>query len=177
MKKKIDIKALDNHLGPYPLIPDDPLSPNTYQTWLSLTDFVTQSILSRILPLSSCISTVYSSSYFSDVPDERLPIQSFEKEYRLHFTQFDLKKSFPEQCQGSELTKYARDKSYLLLKILKKNPGVIGELQLSFLIFIVGQVYDGFEQWKQLILLFCFSLEALENKELESLFVQFIGKC
>ena len=43
---------------------------------------------------------------------------------------------------------------------------VLGELQFSFVCFLVGQNYDAFEQWKQLLRMFCTSDEALSNHNL-----------
>merc|ERR1719198_2833153 len=33
--------------------------------------------------------------------------------------------------------------------------GILGELQLAYIAFLLGQNYDGFEQWKALLLLLC----------------------
>lgn len=40
---------------------------------------------------------------------------------------------------------------------------VLGELQFSFICFLVGQNLDAFEQWKQLLKMFCTSDDALAN--------------
>jgi len=40
---------------------------------------------------------------------------------------------------------------------------ILGELQFSFICFLVAQNYDAFEQWKQLLKMFCTCDEALAN--------------
>jgi A1 cistron-splicing factor AAR2 len=100
-----------------------------------------------------------------------------QEKYRLNFTLIDLKKSYPEHATSEEITKYSIDKSYLLKKILKKNYKgdlnlFLGEFQLSYIIFLIGQVYDGFEQWKTIIVLMLQCEEALETYG-ETLFKEF----
>ncbi|KAI8825683.1 A1 cistron-splicing factor [Fimicolochytrium jonesii] len=95
----------------------------------------------------------------------------------LNFTPVDLKRSFPPGATGAELTKYSRDKSYLLKQLLtheyKDYRELLGELQLSFLIFLLGEVYDGYEHWKTLIHLLCQSEEAIVEYG-ETLYSDFI---
>ncbi|TPX44973.1 hypothetical protein SeMB42_g04152 [Synchytrium endobioticum] len=50
---------------------------------------------------------------------------------------------------------------------------LLAELQLSFIVFVVGQVYDGLEQWKVLVTLWCSCLELVEAESL--MFVEFTG--
>ncbi|KAJ3332994.1 a1-alpha2 repression, partial [Blyttiomyces sp. JEL0837] len=109
---------------------------------------------------------------------------------KLMFTDVDLKRSFPIGAGAAEITKYSMDKSYLLLKTLrekysggwcsynftssfpseftnfmhhKDHKALLGEIQLSFILFLVGQVFDGLEQWKCLIQLICSSAEAVKQ--------------
>ena len=55
----------------------------------------------------------------------------------------------------------------------KKENSLLGEIQFSFICFLIGQVYDAFDQWKKLIHLMCSSLEAL-NKYTD-LYMNFIS--
>ncbi|KAI8894863.1 A1 cistron-splicing factor [Globomyces pollinis-pini] len=83
----------------------------------------------------------------------------------INFSVIDLKLSFPVGSTPTEITKYSLDKSYLFETILTQNYNneheIIGELQLSFVLFHFGQLFDGFEQWKLLVHLFCFSIESI----------------
>ena len=42
-----------------------------------------------------------------------------------------------------------------------RSEEVLAELQFSFICFLVGQHYDSFEHWKQLLRLFCSADDAL----------------
>ncbi|KND04783.1 uncharacterized protein SPPG_00487 [Spizellomyces punctatus DAOM BR117] len=97
---------------------------------------------------------------------------------RLNFTPIDLKRSFPSGASGGDVTKYSMDKSYLLRQLLqnqyKDYKELLGELQLAFIIFLLGEVYDGYEQWKTFIHLLCQSDEAIDDNG-STLFYEFIG--
>lgn len=41
---------------------------------------------------------------------------------------------------------------------------VLGELQFAFVCFLIGNVYEAFEHWKQLLLLLCRSEEAMRER-------------
>lgn len=91
---------------------------------------------------------------------------------------------YPIGSTPAEITKHSMDSSFQLdqyLKIFQRLYGdvvsnsmtdrsqveeVLGELQFSFVCFLVGQNYDAFEQWKQLLRMFCTSDEALSNHNL-----------
>ena len=79
----------------------------------------------------------------------------------IDFVPINLKSSFPPNATPLDRTRYSLDKSYLLQTLLtlekrfKKDSDILGEFQLCFLMFLLGQVYDGFEQWKTILSLFC----------------------
>lgn len=100
------------------------------------------------------------------------------EKYRLNFTPIELKRSFPKSATAEEITKYSIDKSYQLNFILehyyKGDTNLfLGEFQLSYIIFLIGQVYDGFEQWKTMIVMMLQCKEALEQYG-ETLFKEFL---
>ncbi|TPX60917.1 hypothetical protein PhCBS80983_g01460 [Powellomyces hirtus] len=109
-----------------------------------------------IVPSQSSTSVPNTANKTTALPVEVL---------QLTFTPIDLKRSFPPGASGVELTKYSIDKSYLLAQALKLHykdyKDLLGELQLSFIIFLIGEVYDGYEQWKTLVHLLCQSAEAI----------------
>nr|KAJ3422669.1 hypothetical protein HK105_007022 [Polyrhizophydium stewartii] len=84
-----------------------------------------------------------SISHFSDIPASAsrtagsvlarslVPGELESNADRIRFSPIDLKRSFPPG---------ATDETLLL-----------GEFQLAFVIFLIGQVYDGFEQWKTMV--------------------------
>merc|ERR1719498_1769023 len=60
----------------------------------------------------------------------------------------------------AETTQMHMDRSGQLDEMIKKEYrgnelGILGELQLAYIAFLLGQNYDGFEQWKSLLLLLC----------------------
>ena len=79
------------------------------------------------------------------------------------------KQKWPDGASPMEITKYSMDHSYVLESVLKSEAykgfslAILGEIQFSFTCFLIGQVYDGFDQWKGLVHLLCFSDEALAN--------------
>ena len=122
--------------------------------WESLTNHIPL-ILDQVVPQRKS-SSMESTSYFTDI--ELKGLVSIESGWRIDFTRIDLKASYPIGANGSIMTKYSMDKSYLLGKLIQENwnggtiigwingldqHGILGELQLSFILLIIGQVYDG----------------------------------
>lgn len=67
---------------------------------------------------------------------------------------------FPPGSTPQEVTKYSMDSTYAIQTMIKTintngTDALLGELQFSFICFIIGQVLDSFEQWKQLLHLLC----------------------
>ena len=88
------------------------------------------------------------------------------------------KRKYPEGASPAEITKYSMDHSYVLRTILESTYaedelGILGELQFAFVCFLLGQVFDAFEQWKQLVHLLCSCDEALATHA--TLYTQFIS--
>lgn len=131
-----DIRQFDPFLGPYPLIPDEPGAPNMYHRWLLQTTYITPFSLKRLLPGSGKVSSMTSTSQFSEVPGEETgPPTGSDKgkgpavtaldsvrdmeSLKINFTNFDLKRSFPPTASGPERTKYSLDKSWLLEQLIR----------------------------------------------------------
>ena len=114
--------------------------------------------------------------------EQRLPKMQEITSARLRFSKVpdDL---FPIGSNSAQITKHSIDMSYRLEQMLDRqkqefdltdaNPfNLLGELQFAFTCFLIGQVYDAFEQWKILIGLLCNS-ESLVEKYLD-MFTQLI---
>ena len=90
------------------------------------------------------------------------------------------KQKYPEGAGPAEITKYNLDHSFVLDNLLKtyykdNELGILGELQFSFVCFLIGQVYDGFEQWKKLVTLLCSCEEApAKHSELYTSFINLL---
>ncbi|CAF0729854.1 unnamed protein product [Didymodactylos carnosus] len=98
--------------------------------------------------------------------ESRLPTMTPMKEYEFRFT--ILNKQQPEQFEnlsGRYLTKLKLDRTNELEIIIHDRyssnvNGLLCELQFSFIIFLLGHVYDGFEQWKLILKLICYCQKA-----------------
>lgn len=109
--------------------------------------------------------------------ESRLPDMKVREESKIQFSKIP-KQKYPPGCSPAEMTKYSIDSSYALKSILCSNykdneAKILGEIQFAFICFLIGQVLDAFEQWKNLVHVMCTSEEALQNHA--SLFLNFIS--
>lgn len=109
--------------------------------------------------------------------ESRLPYMKVREESKIQFSKIP-KQKYPPGCSPAEMTKYSIDSSYALESILCSNykdneAKILGEIQFAFICFLIGQVLDAFEQWKNLVHVMCTSEEALQNHA--SLFLNFIS--
>lgn len=109
--------------------------------------------------------------------ESRLPDMKVREESKIQFSKIPRQK-YPPGCSPAEMTKYSIDSSYALESILCSNykdneAKILGEIQFAFICFLIGQVLDAFEQWKNLVHVMCTSEEALQNQA--SLFLNFIS--
>ena len=178
---------------------------DTLHKWLNISSFITYPIVLDLLSNASQelqISSMSSVSRFSKVWNETISkdlteisktmdksLEERNEKFKskkedassqdwIHFTEIDLKSSFPPNCTPQEKTKYSIDKSYLLERILskqifKKDVDLLGEFQACFVMFLFGQLYDGFEQWKQIIYLISHCNESIPKHP--TLFKEFIS--
>ena len=160
---KLGIKEIELGLGPYPN--------NLEQSWAMHSSYLSLQLLKKICP-ANLVDTVTSSSQLSEVADPRLESDS----HTIHFTPIDLKHSFPAGTMGALRSKYSMDKSWLLSRLISESSAeeLLGEVQISFIMFILGQFYDGFDQWKLLIHLICNSEQRLEEDP--DFYIQFLSK-
>lgn len=180
------LQELDPFLGVYPY--------ENFKKWVSLTNEVTESLVEKISPLCGKISSAAQL-----VPDdasrttseraklkEREEVGSAEQNLpRMHskpgtalrFSEIP-KQSYPEGASPAEITRHSMDKSYLLATFLASNyerepRSILGEIQVAFVCFLIGQVYDAFEQWKRLVALLCSCETAVsDHVALYSAFIQ-----
>ncbi|PWN49896.1 hypothetical protein IE53DRAFT_369384 [Violaceomyces palustris] len=101
--------------------------------------------------------------YEADQRDDEEALQ-FDSE-GLRFTDFDLKRSWPKGSVGEDLTRWSRDKSWLLEDVIRRSStsaqgkpdasNLLAELELSWILFTQTHNYHALEQWKKLVTLFC----------------------
>uniref|UniRef100_A0A1X7UUX0 Protein AAR2 homolog n=1 Tax=Amphimedon queenslandica TaxID=400682 RepID=A0A1X7UUX0_AMPQE len=154
---------MDNCLGPYPY--------EHLKKWLALTNYITPSLVE-----STC------SGYFAGVGEFSHTIKSGGGEggkrkqegttdVECTYLRFSVipKFKYPPGASPTEISHHSLDLSYTLEQLILGYNGkaeeqegyILGELQLSFVYFLVGQVYGGFEQWKTLVRVLCLSDSAL----------------
>lgn len=169
---KENLKDLDKHLGCYPY--------DIWKQWMELTNHISSSLVERCSPVCGFVRSALELEHCSDAmrprggalnPErtKRTGITVEEKEKQLlpdlkpkPGTELRLSKlpdkSYPDGASPSEVTKHSLDSSYALntfLKELTQSMDIIGEMQLAFVCFLVGQSLDAFEHWKQLVCLIC----------------------
>ncbi|CAG9533150.1 unnamed protein product [Cercopithifilaria johnstoni] len=181
-----NLKAMDDGLAPYPF--------ETYRSWFSLSYHITEKTVERLRPEnqysritgqaelvtleteimekegvhghpSSCVDRDHPTR-IRFVDEEGLPIMRIREGFQIRFTELPL-----HSVAISTNEENALDRSSQLDKILVDLNGewseFLGELQFAFVCFLMGQVYEGFEQWKRLIHLLCScTKELIERKEL-----------
>ena len=113
-----------------------------------------------------------------DVSDDGLPTLHAAPEAVIRFTPVPRRK-YPEGATPEQVTKHSLDHSFVLKSILSTHHrtrplGLLGEIQFAFVCFLLGQVFDAFEQWKQLVHLLCSSEEAMADSSYKSLYWQFL---
>jgi A1 cistron-splicing factor AAR2 len=91
----------------------------------------------------------------------------------LYFTDIPKNKTFlsSEKIEYSLITKNNIDKSFIFKELLFKEfngneENFLGEFQFSFITFFISEIYESFEQWKNLCLLFLNCNEIINTKSL-----------
>ncbi|MBN3310606.1 protein AAR2 homolog [Amia ocellicauda] len=177
------LRDLDRFLGPYPY--------DVLRKWVSLTDRVTQEVVQNLQPLSGKICAFADVIPELSLPHtqdrvqqnlprndtecqsmkeglERLPKMKLREGTELRFSEIP-KQNYPEGATPAQITQCSMDLSYalncLLERYYKQDPlKILGELQFAFVCFLIGNVYEGFEHWKQLLNLLCRSEDAIQRQ-------------
>ncbi|CAN7053374.1 hypothetical protein IGI04_028291 [Brassica rapa subsp. trilocularis] len=183
------VKSLefDKHLGPYNL--------SQYGAWKHLSNYITKDVIEKFEPVGGEITVIYESAILKGGPktemeralDAQMKKSKSEasssssteqpKGNRFYYT------SIPriikhKGISGQELTSLNLDKTQLLESVLSKEYKasedlLLGELQFSFVAFLMGQSLESFMQWKSLVSLLLGCTEAPFQTRSE-LFTKFI---
>ncbi|KAG2253382.1 hypothetical protein Bca52824_083518 [Brassica carinata] len=169
------VKSLefDKHLGPYNL--------SQYGAWKHLSNYITKDVVEKFEPVGGEITVIYESAILKGGPKtemERALDEQMKKSKsgaasstteqpkgnRFYYT------SIPriikhKGISGQELTSLNLDKTQLLESVLSKEYKdsedlLLGELQFSFVAFLMGQSLESFMQWKSLVSLLLGCTEA-----------------
>lgn len=172
-----NIHDMDGYLGAYPY--------DSLKMWWALVNQVTESVLNRLQPLNKKISSASelvldpskvcsSGSNGSDDPpstkrqkplteDDFLPKMCLKPGTEIRFTKFP-EQRYPDGSTAAEITQHSLDLSYTFQQVVQsyENPeDILGDLQIAFVCFVIGQVFDAFEQWKKLVHLLCSCEQAM----------------
>ncbi|XP_078092800.1 protein AAR2 homolog isoform X1 [Mustelus asterias] len=179
-----NLTDLDKCLGPYPY--------DAMKRWVSLTNLITDPLIQRLQPESGKIcafSEVQPELAMPHTKDRaeqnllpydtlcksyeeglaRLPKMKVKAGTEIRFTTIP-KQKYPNGASPAEITKCSMDFSFALDTVINQrypsNPkDILGELQFSFVCFLIGNVYDAFEHWKDLLHLLCHSEEAVTKRK------------
>jgi len=138
----------DHNLGPYPV--------DNYSNWCELTRHMTMKTLQRVEPIDKNVS-MKSQEYNPDTKDGLDGMEPFKANTSTLFfsTIPKLAGTRRTKLHGTDLTNFYMDKTELLEQMLTKITWkeLLGELEMSFIVFVLGQNFDGFEYWKEVVLL------------------------
>lgn len=113
---------------------------------------------------SACPEIVLSSEPEIE-PRQVLPDMIPKPGTEFRFSKFPAR-PYRDGATPSEVTQYSLDSSYSIRQMIAKvdNPeSMLAELQLAFVSFLVGQVWDGWEHWKRLLSEMCRAEELLQQ--------------
>jgi A1 cistron-splicing factor AAR2 len=156
----------DAYLGNYPT--------DQIENWRSLSNFINEKILQKLEPISKRYIT--SSKEY----ENNSSITDTEIKGNIYFTNIPTKK-FSLKCNfktdPETLTKLNIDKSTILEELLLKEYNVdtnllLGEFQYSFITFFLCEIYESFEQWKNIFILISSAYESIKTRE--SFYCEFI---
>lgn len=157
-------------MGAYPL--------EHYSRWQKLSNFITPELLDRLQPIGG---TIDSSS---------MPLTEKEKkligDYYKDDENNNLRKNYyvhiPKHLTDSDPKKILQlnfDKSFLFEKIIKEEfkgdtKMFIGEMQYAFICFLLGQSYESFYHWKEILNLVLNCEESLKKENRKEFFLSFL---
>ncbi|CAN1122837.1 Protein AAR2 homolog [Linum perenne] len=162
----------DGNLGPY--------NASQYRDWKQLSNYLARSIIERIEPIGGEITISSESRIYENIPKSSMEKTLDEQLVNNKFsTSTSIDKSTVRGCYytriprtikhkgiaAKELTSLNLDKTELLESILMKYYGgsedvLLGELQFSYIAFLMGQSLEGFFQWKSMVTLLLGCVEA-----------------
>lgn len=157
-----------------------------YQTWVTLTDFITEDLFYKLNPeckkIFSASNLVYKANSDGTVSNKLdqfgLPEMEMSPECVIRFLS-TIPKHFlyPDGIDPKEITQHSLDSTYTLEQIIRDNHGnvqnsLLGELQFSFIAFLLGHVFEAFEFWLEQLRVISSARSALNTRP--ELFLYFI---
>lgn len=184
---RASLQNIDGGLAPYPY--------EVYRNWYALTDFITENTLQRLNPIKGRISAqaelvTMETVYMEDnqlnekvgcssrvdrehrtrtrfVDQQGLPIMKIREGHEIRFQEIP---QLPISSSRAGID-YSDRLDRMISNLNDDWKQLLAECQYSFVCFLMGQVFEGFEQWKRLIHLLCSSITALQERN--DLYMQF----
>jgi len=157
----LDNLDFDQFLGNYPY--------EQIQNWTDLSKFLNTNVINRLqknIDMTMCPEIKEDKNNEQENENKNnMQIMSYDN---IEFTEFYLNQ--PEYINSL-------DKSALLEKILSKfkSPNeFLGEFQYTFILFLIGEVYEALKQWKDIFILITSSEDLINKKNFEKFFCDFI---
>ncbi|KAF4706425.1 a1-alpha2 repression, partial [Perkinsus olseni] len=138
-----------DQLGPYPQ--------EGLAQWKENTLFITPEVIAKLQPVNA--GRLIKSSEAPGAEKEA------EGETPVVFWT-DIPRFTSKRLTGAQLTAAAIDRSEVLIEVLaglRRPTDLLGELQAAFVVFMLGQSFEAFEQWKALLGLFAESEGAIDG--------------
>ena len=164
----LDNLDFDQFLGNYPY--------EQIQNWKDLTNFLNKNIINKLqinIDMTMCPGIKEENKNKekeveseNEINDTKINTQLMTYE-NIEFTEFYLNQ--PEYINSL-------DKSILLEKIISKlkiPSEFLGEFQYTFILFLIGEVYEALKQWKDIFILISSSENLLTKKNYEKFFCDF----
>ncbi|XP_044741037.1 protein AAR2 homolog [Chrysoperla carnea] len=169
---RANLKNLDRFLGAYPY--------DIFPKWKHLTTYLNNDIVKKLQPTSGIIRSALelvscekrditkpdppslkrrrrTRPGIDNVDDDLLPDLKPVPGTELRLTVFP-ENSYPDGSTPAEITKHSLDSTYVLECLIKNYTRpieIIGEVQFTFICFLVGHSLEAFEQWKRLVNIIC----------------------
>ncbi|KAM0827677.1 hypothetical protein ACQ4PT_068026 [Festuca glaucescens] len=143
----------DDQLGPYNL--------DSFGDWKQLSSYLSQSVIERLEPIGGEITIALETSWMDRAPQTDMERRLMEQLRKEKFAK--ISPTQPER-RGCYYTTIPASTS-LLESVLAKSYQdqedlLLGELQFSFIAFMMGQSLEAFMQWKALVSLLLSCSEA-----------------
>ncbi|XP_002125944.2 protein AAR2 homolog [Ciona intestinalis] len=159
---KMNLVNMDKNLAPYPY--------ETLKKWISMSNHCTPHLVDKLSPECGIITSVLemfpSSGRSKDnFGKDGLPLLTVNPTTVIRFSKIP-ELWYPDGAEAAEITKHSMDSSYVMKTIIScyHDPmNLLGELQFSFLCFILGQVMDAFDHWKKLVRIICYCENSLHD--------------
>ena len=145
---RLNLRNIDGQLGVYPF--------GSWSKWVSLSSRLNMDLIQKY-------------KVKSDAGDNSL----FDVTY--NFTAVR-KQKYPDGANAAEISLHCLDSSFQLdtwLRHHESSDAVLVELQLAFIVFLVGQQYESFNQWKLVVDMMCGCGESLDKYP--KLFISFLN--